>query len=277
LGQAFDRCGQAAFRESRARFDLFESLAGASYFIEDGLDAGGPDERCGSGIPSGEKLGDSALQFDHAVKDAAPNGLLAEFGEPALDQIEPARTGGDKVQHEPGMLFEPAPDPLVAVRAVVVQNQVQVFSRGELGIESLEKLQKLLMPVPGIALADHAAFGHLQAGKPGVLPHVRILPVASTKILPREGLEDRGRNGDRTRPSLRTGRADLPHPALQLVINLTRRPTGRDLGLRHAEQAQLGEVVVAPRLMICAPAAAALARALAQDRAKPAADVTIHA
>jgi hypothetical protein len=29
--------------------------------------------------------------------------------------------------------------------------------------------------------------------------------------------KDRGRDGDRTRPSLRTGLAELPHPALQLV------------------------------------------------------------
>ena len=43
---------------------------------------------------------------------------------------------------------------------------------------------------------------------------------------------DRGRDGDRTRPSLRTGQAGLPHPALQLVINLARRPTGRGMGLR---------------------------------------------
>ena len=140
-------------------------MAGAGDFLEDGLDAGGPDERCRSGVPRGEKIGDGALEFVHAVKDAAPHGFLAEFGKPPLDQVEPARTGRDKVQHEPGMLFEPAPDPLVAVRAVIVQNQVQVFSRGELGIESFEKLQKLLMPMPGIALADHAAFGNLQGGR----------------------------------------------------------------------------------------------------------------
>ena len=128
-------------------------MAGAGDFIEDGLDAGGPDERCRSGVPRGEKFGAGALEFVHAVKDAAPHGLLAEFGEPPLDQVEPARTGRDKVQHEPDMRFQSAPDQLVAVRAVVVEDQVQGFPARELGVEALEKLQKLLMPVAGIALA----------------------------------------------------------------------------------------------------------------------------
>jgi hypothetical protein len=92
---------------SAARLDLFEPLAGAGDFLEDGLDAGGPDERCRSGVPRGEKIGDGALEFVHAVKDAAPHGLLAEFGEPPLDRVGPARTGRDKVQHEPGMPFQP--------------------------------------------------------------------------------------------------------------------------------------------------------------------------
>jgi hypothetical protein len=36
--------------------DLFETLAGAGDFLEDGLDACGPRERCRGSIPSGEKL-----------------------------------------------------------------------------------------------------------------------------------------------------------------------------------------------------------------------------
>src|SRR3989304_4704945 len=60
---------------------------------------------------------------------------------------------------------QPAPDPPVTMSAIVVEDQVQGFLARELGIESLEKLQKLLMPMPRIALADHPAFDDLQGGK----------------------------------------------------------------------------------------------------------------
>jgi hypothetical protein len=36
---------------------------------------------------------------------------------------------------------------------------------GKLGVESLEKLQELLMTMPGIALADDAAFDDVERGK----------------------------------------------------------------------------------------------------------------
>ena len=69
------------------------------------------------------------------------------------------------MQHKPGMAGQPALDADVAVGAIVVEDQVQGFPVGKLGIELLEKLQELLMPVPGIALADHPAFDDLQGGK----------------------------------------------------------------------------------------------------------------
>ena len=134
------------------RRDLFEPLAGASAFLGDGLDAGGPHECCRCSIPSGEELG-------------ATHGLLAEFGEPTFNQVEPTRIDGNEVKHKPGMPGEPALDACVAVGAIVIEDQMQRLLAGKLGLKPLEKLQELLMPVPGITLAGHPTFDDLQGGK----------------------------------------------------------------------------------------------------------------
>ena len=42
---------------------------------------------------------------------------------------------------------------------------MQRLLAGKLGLEPMEKLQELLMPVPGITLAGHPTFDDLQGGK----------------------------------------------------------------------------------------------------------------
>ena len=129
----------AAFGQRAARLDLFEALACAGDLLEDTFHAGGPREGRGIGVPRFEECSDGALQIAHAVEGAAAHGLLAEFGEPAFDQMEPARTGGNEVQHKARMPLEPALDALVTVGAIVVEDQVQRRFAGKLGVESLEK------------------------------------------------------------------------------------------------------------------------------------------
>jgi hypothetical protein len=48
-------------------------------------------------------------------------------------------------------------------------------------------------------------------------------------------------------PSLRTGRADLPHPALQSVVLPPRGLTGQRMGSRQGEQAQRGKESIQSR------------------------------
>jgi hypothetical protein len=59
-------------------------------------------------------------------------------------QVEPTRTCGDEVQLKPWMPGHPTPDAHVAMSAIFIEDQVQGFPAGELGIESFEKLLKLL-------------------------------------------------------------------------------------------------------------------------------------
>src|SRR5215468_1966904 len=50
-------------------------------------------------------------------------------------------------------------------------------------------------------------------------------------------------------PSLRTGRADLPHPALQLVVLPARGLTGQTMGVRQRVQPPFGKERIRPALM----------------------------
>lgn len=155
----------SAFGQRATWVDLLKALPATSDLIEDAFDAGSPDEGRGVGVPRREELGDGALKIAHTVEDAAANGLLAEFGKPTFDQVEPARTGWNEVQHEPGMMGQPALHARVAVRAVVVEDQMQGRATGELSVEPLEKLQELLMSVARITLADDPTFDDLEGGE----------------------------------------------------------------------------------------------------------------
>jgi hypothetical protein len=84
-------------RLSAAWPDLFEAQATAFDLSEDAFDARGPSVGHWFIVPSGEELIDGMLQFFDTAKDPAPDGLLFEFGKPALDQIKPAGTGRDKM------------------------------------------------------------------------------------------------------------------------------------------------------------------------------------
>src|SRR5207245_125860 len=54
-------------------------------------------------------------------------------------------------------------------------------------------------------------------------------------------------------PSLRTGRADLPHPALRSVVLPPRGLTGQSMGITQGEEPQLGKESVGPTLMVESP------------------------
>ena len=69
------------------------------------------------------------------------------------------------MRDKPGMAFEPALDPGMLVRAVIVHDQMQLDLPWKLLVELFEKFQKLLVPMPRIALTDHFALHHFQCGK----------------------------------------------------------------------------------------------------------------
>ena len=55
---------------------------------------------------------------------------------------------------KPWVFLKPGFDVRMGMCSVVVENQVQGFVLGKLTIETTQEFQKLLMPVPLIAVAD---------------------------------------------------------------------------------------------------------------------------
>jgi len=109
--------------------------------------------------------GDSLDKFADALERAAPYAFVREVAEPALDEIEPRAGRGREVEMEPRVALEPAGDPRVFVRPVVVHDQVQVESGRGLLVDALEETDELLMAVARHAVADDAAVERVQGGE----------------------------------------------------------------------------------------------------------------
>ena len=115
----------------------------------------GPDERRGLLVADRQIRLDRPFQLRRAPVGAAPDLPLGECGEPPLDLIEPGGARRREVQVEP----RPAEQPLVnhgrLVRAVVVQDEMDVeFSRHR-RVNDRQERAKFYRPVPPVALPDH--------------------------------------------------------------------------------------------------------------------------
>src|SRR5690606_20104412 len=122
-----------------------------------------------------------------------------------------------------------------------------------------------------IDLQDRAqAVGHCQGRRfvppPETRPIPRCLRSVTCKrelVAPWIGV---GKPGSSGLPSLRTGRADFPHPALQLV-DLTRADESVT-GINKGEEPVSLEVGYGPALMISAPSTSSQLHATTEDAAQ---------
>ena len=86
----------------------FESLEGASLFLEDDLGRLRPHERLGIGVVMQEIVVDGGLERGDAHERAAADALSRDLGEEALDEVQPRGAGRREVELEAGVLFEPS-------------------------------------------------------------------------------------------------------------------------------------------------------------------------
>ena len=119
----------------------------APHFFDDGIGVGGPGEGFGVVVGFGEVSIDGGLEIDDAGEDAALQSLPGQFGEEALDGIEPGRRGRDDVEMEPGVPFEPGQHLGMLVRGVVVDDQVELSHGRGLAVNLVEEADEFLMPV----------------------------------------------------------------------------------------------------------------------------------
>src|SRR5512139_253114 len=140
-------------------------LTQALKFGEDGVRSGRPDEGARVGIVVSDVGVDLLHEFADTAERSAPNRLLGDEREPALDLVEPAGVGRREVQVKTRMADEPGLHLGMLVGRVVVHDEVQVEGRRNVGIEVLQKAEELLMAMARLALPEDVARENVQRGK----------------------------------------------------------------------------------------------------------------
>ena len=86
---------------------------------------------------------DGVLEFAGAAKDTASELFLGKGSEPALDEVEPGRTGWGEVEVKARSLEKPTLDDLGLVGLIVVEDEVDVEIAGDGSINGVEEFSKL--------------------------------------------------------------------------------------------------------------------------------------
>jgi len=107
-------------------------------------------------------LVDLVHQFAHALERTAPDGLLGDQCEPALNLVEPACVGRGVVYVEAGMPRQPRFDPRMLVGAVVVGDQMDRKPERHIALEVIKKGAKFLVPMARLALGDDRTVEHVE-------------------------------------------------------------------------------------------------------------------
>ena len=124
-----------------------------------------PDERARIPVVLSKVLGNGAVQFGYTVKRPAPNAFSGDLGEEPLDHVKPGARGGGEVQMKARMPLEPALYGWGFVRAIIVDDEVQIEIGRRPFVDGLEEAEELAMPVARHALADDGAIEHVEGGK----------------------------------------------------------------------------------------------------------------
>ncbi len=118
---------------------------------------------------------DRRLQLPRAAMGPPADLFFREGGKPSFDQIEPGSARGGEVHMEARPLGQPGTDGRRFVRAVIVQDQVNIQRCGDRVVDSIQERPKLDSPMPPMALPDHLPGFHIQGGKEGRRPVATVV------------------------------------------------------------------------------------------------------
>ena len=141
--------------------------SGALDFGQEFLGFGGPNVGSRVVVVFLDECHNRVDQLPDSTERAATQPFVGDFAEPALDQIQPRTARGNEMNVESPMPFQPRLDLGMLVSGVVVHDQVQVQVRWCFGVDQLQELDPLLMPVLGHAGSDQAALRQFDRGKQG--------------------------------------------------------------------------------------------------------------
>lgn len=100
---------------------------------------------------------DGILQFPGGAMNAAAELLFCQYTKPAFHQVKPTGRGGCEVEVKPWLLGCPVTDQLRLVRAVVIQDQVNIQISRNVLFDGVQKLAKLHRAMTALRLADRVA------------------------------------------------------------------------------------------------------------------------
>src|SRR5437879_10751393 len=126
-----------------------------------------PDERFGVVVPVGDPRADRADEFADGAVGASFDPLRGEFGEPALDEVEPGAVGRGEVKREARVAYKPALDRRCLVGRGVVEHDVHVEVCWYGGVDQVEETAELLGAMPRRHLGDRVAGGDVDGGAEG--------------------------------------------------------------------------------------------------------------
>ena len=126
-------------------------------FGEDRISCSRPHERTGVFVIVFDELLYVAYQLAHASEQAAPNTLLCNQSEPPLHLIKPRGVCWGIMHVISRTRGKPCPHLGVLVCRIVVDNEVHIKVSRDVGVNMMQKRQKLLMPVTRLALSKYLA------------------------------------------------------------------------------------------------------------------------
>ena len=113
----------------------------------------------------GDEAVDGGLQVDDGLEDAVSEPSPGQFGEEALDGVEPRTRCWREVEGPARMPVEPRHYLRRLVGGIVVEDDVDDLARRNVALDPVQKANELLMPVALHVLADNLAGQRVEGGK----------------------------------------------------------------------------------------------------------------
>ena len=132
---------------------------------DDFIGVGGPREGFGVLIGFGDEAIDGSLEIDEGMEGPALEPASGEFGEEALDGVEPRAGCWCEVENEPLVTIEPGPDLRVLMGGVIVEDYVNGPAGWELSVDRVQETDELLVPVALHVAADDRPVENIQGGE----------------------------------------------------------------------------------------------------------------
>ena len=125
----------------------------------------GPSERLGRSVVGLNKATDRLLEFVDRSVDTATNLLLGQQGEEALDLIDPGSRGRSEMQMVARPPGKPVVDELSLVAGGVVEDDMDIQLRRDIGVDVVEEAAKFDRAVAFVAAANHRSDRDVERGK----------------------------------------------------------------------------------------------------------------